>query len=75
MAPIVLYHHEWVNGQGYPEGLVGEEIPLGARMAKVAQWIHDAITGRDNPAAVAKVRKEVKALCLKHPMYTDRLRA
>jgi response regulator RpfG family c-di-GMP phosphodiesterase len=36
IAPIVLYHHEWVNGQGYPEGLAGEEIPLGARMVAVA---------------------------------------
>ena len=34
-APIVLYHHEWVNGQGYPEGLAGEEIPLGARMVSI----------------------------------------
>jgi HD-GYP domain-containing protein (c-di-GMP phosphodiesterase class II) len=35
IAPIVLYHHEWVNGQGYPEGLAGEEIPLGARMVSI----------------------------------------
>jgi HD-GYP domain-containing protein (c-di-GMP phosphodiesterase class II) len=36
VASIVLYHHEWVNGQGYPEGLAGEEIPLGARMVSIA---------------------------------------
>lgn len=30
--PIILHHHEWYNGQGYPDGLKGEEIPLGARM-------------------------------------------
>ena len=44
-------------------------------MVKVAQWIHDAIAHRDDPAAIARIRKEVKALCLKHPMYTERLRA
>jgi HD-GYP domain-containing protein (c-di-GMP phosphodiesterase class II) len=32
VAPMVLYHQEWFNGKGYPEGLSGEEIPLGARI-------------------------------------------
>jgi glycine hydroxymethyltransferase len=44
-------------------------------MPKVAKWIHDAIGHREDAAAIAKIRKEVKALCLKHPMYTERLRA
>ena len=44
-------------------------------MNRVARWIHDAITQRDDAAAVARIRKEVKTLCLKHPMYQDRLRA
>jgi HD-GYP domain-containing protein (c-di-GMP phosphodiesterase class II) len=35
VAPMVLYHQEWFNGQGYPEGLRGEEIPLGARIVAV----------------------------------------
>jgi HD-GYP domain-containing protein (c-di-GMP phosphodiesterase class II) len=32
VAPMVLYHQEWFNGKGYPAGLKGEEIPLGARI-------------------------------------------
>lgn len=32
VVPIVRYHHEKWNGGGYPEGLKGEEIPLGARI-------------------------------------------
>ncbi len=64
VAPIVLYHHEWVNGEGYPEGLVGEEIPLGARMiAIIDAW--DAMT-TDQPyrkafprnAAIAELRQQ-----------------
>lgn len=34
--PFVLYHHEWYNGQGYPQGLKGREIPVGARILHVA---------------------------------------
>jgi HD-GYP domain-containing protein (c-di-GMP phosphodiesterase class II) len=35
VAPMVLYHQEWYNGKGYPEGLSGEEIPLGARIVAI----------------------------------------
>jgi putative nucleotidyltransferase with HDIG domain len=33
---LILYHHEHYNGQGYPEGLKGEQIPVGARILHVA---------------------------------------
>jgi GAF domain-containing protein len=35
VAPMVLYHQEWYNGQGSSQGLSGEEIPLGARIVAV----------------------------------------
>lgn len=31
---LVRWHHEWWNGQGYPDGLSGKEIPLGARILR-----------------------------------------
>ncbi|HBT99645.1 MAG TPA: metal-dependent phosphohydrolase, partial [Thermotoga naphthophila] len=31
IAKIVRHHHEWYSGQGYPDGLRGEEIPLESR--------------------------------------------
>ena len=34
-VPIVAFHHEWYNGKGYPMGLSGEKIPLGARIVAV----------------------------------------
>ena len=41
------YHHEWWNGEGYPEGLKGEEIPLEARIfAVIDHW--DALSS-DRP--------------------------
>lgn len=47
VAPMVLYHQEWFNGKGYPEGLSGEEIPLGARIVAVID-AYDAMTS-DRP--------------------------
>ncbi|MDR3113473.1 MAG: GAF domain-containing protein [Endomicrobium sp.] len=47
VAPMVLYHQEWYNGNGYPEGLAGEEIPLGARIVAVIDS-YDAMTS-DRP--------------------------
>jgi putative nucleotidyltransferase with HDIG domain len=41
--PAVLYHHEWYNGQGYPTGLRGEEIPLFAAIIALADS-YDAMT-------------------------------
>ena len=35
MSEIVLYHQEKFDGTGYPEGLKGEAIPLGSRVAAV----------------------------------------
>ncbi|MDR1434167.1 MAG: HD domain-containing protein [Endomicrobium sp.] len=47
VAPLVLYHQEWYNGKGYPEGLSGEEISLGARIISVID-AYDAMTS-DRP--------------------------
>lgn len=35
--PMIKHHHERWNGQGYPDGLAGEDIPLGARIISVAE--------------------------------------
>ncbi len=35
LADIILYHHEWWNGQGYPQGLKEEEIPLLSRIISI----------------------------------------
>jgi len=34
--PLIYHHHERVDGQGYPDGLEGDNIPLGARILAVA---------------------------------------
>lgn len=42
-ATIALSHHEKVDGTGYPQGLAGDEIPLGGRIAAVAD-VFDTLT-------------------------------
>jgi diguanylate cyclase (GGDEF)-like protein/putative nucleotidyltransferase with HDIG domain len=43
VAPLVLSHHERWDGRGYPAGLKGEEIPLGARILCLVDYF-DALT-------------------------------
>lgn len=42
---IAAYHHERIDGKGYPEGLVGENIPLCARIVAIAD-VYDALTSK-----------------------------
>ncbi len=44
LAPIVLAHHEEFDGNGYPGGLKGEEIPLAARIIFIANSYHGMIS-------------------------------
>ena len=61
-AEIVYSHQEHFNGSGYPRGLRGDEIPLGARIFAVADAL-DAITS-DRPyrsaTSFATARKEIR---------------
>ncbi len=42
---IVSAHHEWWNGDGYPAGLAGEQIPISARIVAVAD-VYDALRSK-----------------------------
>jgi len=46
VAPIVRWHHELVDGRGYPDGLAGERIPLLSRIVAVSDAFHAMITTR-----------------------------
>ncbi len=47
VVDIALYHHEKWNGEGYPFGLAGEDIPYAARMVAIAD-VWDALTTERN---------------------------
>ncbi len=46
VIPVILHHHENFNGGGYPKGLKGNQIPLGARIMAVAGAFNAMITRR-----------------------------
>jgi putative nucleotidyltransferase with HDIG domain len=47
VADAILYHHEHVDGSGYPAGLIGNEIPLASRILSVCN-VYDTLTARDS---------------------------
>ena len=56
---LVRHHHEWYDGRGYPDGLAGERIPLGARILQVADSIDAMLTPRSYKPG--RTREEVVA--------------
>ena len=51
VVPIVRHHHENWNGAGYPDGLAGEQIPIGARIITVCDAYEAIVSGRPYRAA------------------------
>ena len=50
----IKYHHEYYNGMGYPSGLKGEDIPIGARILMVADSYDAMISERSYHKAMTK---------------------
>ncbi|MCK4362793.1 MAG: PAS domain S-box protein, partial [Dehalococcoidia bacterium] len=54
LIPMIRHHHEWYDGTGYPDGLKGEEIPLGARIISVADAYISMTTQYSYREAISK---------------------
>ncbi len=46
LLPIIRHHHERVDGRGYPDGLAGDQIPLGARIVAIADAYNAMLSPR-----------------------------
>ncbi len=58
--PIVYHHHERWDGRGYPDGIAGERVPLGARIVSVMD-AYDAMT-TDRPYRGAMSHEEAQSI-------------
>src|SRR3954452_7642839 len=63
VVPIVRHHHEQWNGQGYPDGMQGEHIPITARIISVVDCF-DSVR-EDRPYRRGMTREEAKSLLLR----------
>jgi HD-GYP domain-containing protein (c-di-GMP phosphodiesterase class II) len=54
VVPLIMYHHERWDGKGYPEGLKGEEIPVGARIIALADTYQALTSNRPYRKAFSK---------------------
>ncbi|NPV91027.1 MAG: HD domain-containing protein [Firmicutes bacterium] len=64
LADIILYHHEWWNGQGYPQGLKEEEIPLLSRIISILDAF-DVMTHQQPYQPARTADEALHELCLK----------
>lgn len=64
VTDAVLYHHEWYDGTGYPDGLKGEEIPMASRIVCVVDAYCAMITRRSYKEAYTtdRARNELSTL-------------
>jgi putative nucleotidyltransferase with HDIG domain len=63
VADAILYHHERIDGRGYPAGLIGNEIPLGSRILAICSN-YDAMTASDSyrsPMAPEEAMTELRS--------------
>ena len=61
VAEIVLAHHERIDGKGYPNGLVGPQIPIAAKIISVADT-YDVMTSRDSYRQPVSSREAIEEL-------------
>ena len=73
LGPVIDYvaaHHERLDGRGYPRGLKGEQIPLGAQIISVAD-VYDSITS-ERPYQPKRTPEE--AFAILHSLAVSRIR-
>jgi HD-GYP domain-containing protein (c-di-GMP phosphodiesterase class II) len=62
VATAVLAHHERIDGQGYPDGLAGDDIPIAARILSIAE-VYDVLTSEGSyrqPLSAAEAEDELR---------------
>ena len=58
---VIRHHHEAFDGSGVPDGLAGAQIPLGARILALANWIENTFSRVTSPNAKYELTKKLLA--------------
>jgi len=63
VRPMILHHHEHFDGNGYPAGLAGDNIPIGARVLAMADALDAMLSPRSYKSAysIERVIQEIQA--------------
>lgn len=69
---LVMYHHEKWDGKGYPHGLIGEDIPLSARIMALAD-VYDALRSKRYYKNAYSHEKSVEIICEEKGKHFDPL--
>jgi putative two-component system response regulator len=72
-APVIRHHHERFDGRGYPDGLVAEQIPLGARIVAVADAYEAIVHGRPYQPAQSAERAAEELMNLRSHQFDPEL--
>ncbi len=73
LVPLVLYHHEWFNGHGYPSNLAGHDIPIGARIIAIADGFDAMTTNRPYRKAMTEEEAIAELVRMKGTQYQPEL--
>lgn len=62
VIPIIMYHHERYDGTGYPKGLKGKQIPIGARVMAVVDAFEAMVSSRPYKDAGVGMQQALKEI-------------
>lgn len=73
VARMIRHHHERYDGQGYPDGLSGHDIPVGARILAVADSLSAMMQERPYKSAMSFEHAEAEIMSQSGKMYDPRV--
>ena len=71
--PVVRAHHEWYNGEGYPDGIGGDEIPLHAQLIALADAFDAMTTDRPYRQALSEEAAIAEILRFRGTQFSPKL--
>jgi HD-GYP domain-containing protein (c-di-GMP phosphodiesterase class II) len=70
---VVRAHHEWYNGEGYPDGIGGDEIPLHAQLIALADAFDAMTTDRPYRQALSEEAAIAEILRFRGTQFSPKL--